>query len=272
MILYYLHPSAIELSTLTVLVEWGIPFVVTGQTPLQPTAEIPGGFPLAVASPAPEKPSYNPGFCGILRPAVQLCMEMCCSGCRFMGEISHFRYTHRPCCLRSDFKPLKFGVNHSPKHTSQSKIRMKPCGYCKSVRHMRHIDFQGFLNNNQVQSWAAGQHPPPPPPPNPLPKRMDGDMPEQDSISGYDSPRRGLSGHSSGSGGNLTPCGGNAEGHSDVDDSDSWFNGHSVSSLADSSSFLRRPKSYWNNANKIRYNKWYYELVGGFQKWDRGEG
>jgi len=54
------------------------------------------------------------------------------------------------------------------------------------------------------------QHPPPPP--NPLPERMDQDVPGVDGFTRYDSPRGGPSGNAGGSGGNLPPPGGKAGG------------------------------------------------------------
>jgi len=66
---------------------------------------------------------------------------------------------------------------------SQPKSKQNRCGYCESVRHSRHSDCPDFLRDYAVNTRAASQQPPPPPS-NPLPERMDEDVPGEDGLVG----------------------------------------------------------------------------------------
>ena len=90
---------------------------------------------------------------------------------------------------------------------------------------------------------------------------MDEDVSGEDGFSVYDSPRGGPSGNAGGSGGNLPPRGGNAEGGADAGDSDSSSDGDSDSSLPDPRKFLGRHKSHWNEARKEKYHRQCQELA-----------
>jgi len=126
------------------------------------------------------------------------------------------------------------------------------------------------LNDYAVDTHAASQQPPPPPS-NPLPERMDEDVPGEDGFSGYDSPRGGPSGNAGGSGGNHPPRGGNARGSGDLGDSDSSSDGDSDSSLPDLGKFLGRRKSHWNNARKEKYDRRSHELAEYLRKQCKGK-
>jgi len=104
------------------------------------------------------------------------------------------------------------------------------------VRHTRQSDCCDFLRDYAVNTRAASQQPRPPLS-NPLPERMDEDVPGEDGFSGYDSPRGGPSGNAGDSGGNLPPCGGNAGGGANSGDFDSSSEGDSDSSLPDPRKF-----------------------------------
>jgi len=127
-----------------------------------------------------------------------------------------------------------------------------------------------FLRDYAVNTCAASQQPPPPPS-NPLPERIDEDVPGEDGFSGYDSPRGGPSGNAGGSGGNLPPRGGNPAGGGDQGDSDSSSDGDSDSSLPDPRKFLGRRKSHWNHASKEKYDSWCHELAEYLRKQRKGK-
>ena len=138
------------------------------------------------------------------------------------------------------------------------------------MRHIRNSDSSDFLRDYAVNTRAAGQHPPLPPS-NPLPVRMDEDVPGEDSFSGYDSPRGGPSGNAGGSGGNPPPRGGSARGGGDPGDSDSSSDGDSDSSLPNPRKFLGRRKSHWNEARKEKYDRWGHELAEYLRKQHKGK-
>jgi len=246
--------QAVEQNTPVICIERERPFAVAGQTPLPTTPQVPGAFVLAIAPPAPAKPSGNVGPRGFTRRAEALAPTGVCSpDCRVVAEGSDIRYAHRFSCLKSDFEAINIWLrprNDAP----QPKSKQNRCGYCDSVRHNRHSDCPDFLRDYAVNTRAASQQPPPPPS-NPLPERMDEDVPGEDGFSGYDSPRGGPSGNSSGSGGNLPPRGGNAGGGGDSGDSDSSSDGDSDSSLPDLRKLLGRRKSDWNDARMEKYDR-----------------
>jgi len=125
-------------------------------------------------------------------------------------EVSNIRYAHWFPCLKSDFEPIKIlsrPLNDAP----QPKSKQNHCGYCESVRHTRHSDCPDFLRDYTVNTRAASQQPPPPPS-NPLPERIDEDVPGEDGFSGYHSARGGPSSNTGSSGGSLPLGGGNAGG------------------------------------------------------------
>ena len=153
---------------------------------------------------------------------------------------------------------------------SSVKVKHHRYGYCETLKHTRHSDCPDFLNDYAVNTPAASQQPPPPPS-NPLPERMDEDVPGEDAFSGYDSPRRGPSGNAGGSGGNLPPRGGNAGGGGDRGDSNSSSDGDSDSSLPDPRKFLGRRKSHWNDARKEKYDRRYQEVAEYLRKQRKGK-
>ena len=104
-----------------------------------------------------------------------------------MAEGSDIGYAHRFPCLKTDFKVINIRARPL-KDASQPKSKQNRCGHCESVRHTRHSDCPDFLNHYAVNTRGASQQPPPPPS-NPLPERMDEDVPGEDGFSGNDSPR-----------------------------------------------------------------------------------
>ena len=138
------------------------------------------------------------------------------------------------------------------------------------MRHTRHSDCSDFLRDYSVNTRAVSQQPPPLPP-NPLRGRIDEDMPGEDRLTGYDSPRGGQSGNTGGGRGNLPPSGGNAAAGGDPGDSDSSFDGDSNSSLPDPPKFLGRRKSHWNNARKEKYDRRCHELADYLLKQRKGK-
>jgi len=96
-------------------------------------------------------------------------------------------------------------------------------------------------------------------------------VPGEDGFSGYDCPRGGPSGNPGGRGGNLPARGRNAGGGGDLGDSDSSSDGYSDSSLPDPGTFLGRRKSYWNDARKEKYDRWYHKLAECLRKQRKGK-
>jgi len=197
-------PQAVEQNTPAICIERERPFAVAGQTPLPTTPQLSGAFVLAIAPPAPAKPSGNVGPPGFTRRSEALAPSGVCSpDCRVVAEGSDIRYAHRFPCLKSDFEAIN--IWSRPKNDApQPKSKQNRCGYSESVRHTRHRDCSDILQDYAVNNRAASQQPPPPPS-NPLPERMDEDVPGEDGFSGYDSPRGGPSGNAGGRGGNLPP-------------------------------------------------------------------
>ena len=176
----------------------------------------------------------------------------CSTDCRVVAEGTNIRYAHRFPCLKSDFEPIKIWsrpLNKAP----QPKSKQHRCGYCESVRHTRQSDCPDFLTAYMVNTRTASQQLPAPPS-NPLPERMDKDVPGEDGFSGYDSRRGGPSGKVDGSGGNLPPRCGNGEGGGDLIDSDSTSDCDANAFIPDPRKFLRRRKSHWNEARKEMYD------------------
>jgi len=184
---------------------------------------------------------------------------VCCPDCRVVAEGSDIHYAHRFSSLKHDFEPIKI-CSRSLNDAPQPKSKHYRCGYCESVRNIRHSDCPDFLRDYVVNTCAAS-HQPPPPPSNPLPDRMEEDVPGEDGYSGYDSPRGGPSGNTGGSGGNLLPRGGNAGGGGDPGDSDSSSDGDSDSSLPDPWKFLEIRKSHWNDVRKEKYDRRWHEVA-----------
>jgi len=133
------------------------------------------------------------------------------------------------------------------------------------MRHTRHSDYRDFLRYNSVNTPAVSPQPPLLPP-NPLPERIDEDLPGEVFLSTYDSPREGPSGNAGSGGGNLPPCGANSGGGGDPGDSDSSSYGDSDSSLPDPPKFLGRRKSHLNDARKDKYDRRYHELAAYLQQ------
>jgi len=263
-------PQAVEQITPAIRIERERPSAVAGQTPLPTAPQVPGAFVSAIAPFTPAKPSGNvgpPGFSRRLEAPAPT--GVCCPDCRVVAEGSHIRYAHWFQCLKSDFEPIQIWsrpLNDPP----PPKSKQNRCGYCQSVRHTRHSDCPDCLRDNAVNTCAASQ-PPPPPPSNPLPERMDEDVPGEDCFSGYDSSREGPSCNAGGSGGNLPPRGGNAGGAGDQVDSNSSSDGDFDSSLHDLRKFLRRPKSHWNDARIEKYERRYHELPEYLRKQPKGK-
>jgi len=258
-------PQAVEQNTPAIRIERERPFAVAGQTPLPTTPQVPGAFVSAIAPPVPAKPSGNVGPPGFTRRSEAVAPTCVCSpDCRVVAEGSDIPYEHRFPCLKSDFEAIN--IWSRPRNDApQPKSKQNRCVYCESVRHTRHSDCPEFLKDYAVNNRAARQQPPPPPS-NPLPERMDEDVPGEDGFSGYDSPQGGPSGNASSSGGNLPPCGRNAGGVGDPGDSDSLSHGDSDSSLPDPRKFLGRGKSHWNDARKEKYDRRCHELAEYLQK------
>ena len=172
--------------------------------PLPTTPQVPGAFESAIAPPAPAKPSGNVGPSGFTRRSEALAPTGVCSpDCRVVAEGSDIRYEHRFPCLKSDFEA--FNIWSRPRNDApQPKSKQNRCGYCESVRHTRHSDCPDLLRDYAVNTRPASQQPPPPPS-NPLPERMDEDVPGEDGFSGYDSTRGGPSCNAGGREGNLPP-------------------------------------------------------------------
>ena len=133
------------------------------------------------------------------------------------------------------------------------------------MRHTRHTECPDFLRDYSVNRCAVSLEPPSPLA-NPLPERMDEDLPAEDGFSGYDSPRGGCSGNAGRNRGKHPPHGGNAGGGRDPGDSDSLSDGNSDSSLPDPQKFLGRHKSCWNDAWKEKYDRLCDELAEYLQK------
>jgi len=262
-------PQAVEQNTPAIHIEREQPFAVAGQTPLPPTPQVPGAFVSAIAPPAPAKPLGIFGPPGFTRRSQALAPTGVCSpDCCVIAERSDIRDAHRFPCLKSDFEVINIWSrprNEAP----QPKSKQNRCGYCESVRHTRHSDCPDCLSDYAVNTRAASQQPPPPPS-NPLPERMDEDVPGEDGFSGYDSPRGGPGGNAGGSGGNLPPRGGNAGGGGDPRDSDSLSDGDSDSSLPDPRKFLGRRKSHWNDARMDKYDRRCHELAEYLRKQCKG--
>ena len=184
---------------------------------------------------------------------------VCSPDCRVVAEGSDIRYKHRFPCLKSDIEPIQI-LSRSLNDAPQRKSKPNRCGYCDSVRHTRHTDCPDFLRDYEVNTRAASQQRPPPPS-NPLPERMDEDVPGQDCFTWYDSPRGGPSGNAGSSGGNLPPRGGNAGGGGDPGDSDSSSDSDFDSALPDPRKFEGRHKSHWNDARKERCDRLCHELA-----------
>jgi len=178
-----------------------------------------------------------------------------------VAEGSDIRYKHRFPFLKSDFVPIQIW-SRPLNDTAQPNSKQNRWGYCASARHTRHSDCPDFLRDYAVNTRAASQQPPPPPS-NPLPERMDEDVPGEDGFSGYDSPRGGPSGNAGGSGGNLPRRGGATGGGGDPGDSDS--------SLPDPRKFLGRRKSHWNDARKEKYDRQCDELAEYLRKQRKGK-
>ena len=186
-----------------------------------------------------------------------------------MAEGSDIRYEYRFPSLNSDFEAIN--VSSRPRNDAhQPKSKQNRGGYCESVRHTRNSYSPDFLRDYAVNTRAASQQPPLPPS-NPLPERMDEDVPGEDGFSGYDSPRGGPSGNAGASGGNLPPRGGNAGGGADPGNSDSSSDGDSYSSLPDPRKLLGRPKSNWNDAGNEKYDRRCHELAEYLRKLRKGK-
>jgi len=197
----------VEQNTPAICIQRERPFAVAGQTPLPTTPQVPGAFVSAIAPPAPAKPSGNVGPSSFSRRSEALAPTGVCSpDCRIVAEGSDIGYEHRFPCLKSDFEAIN--IWSRPRNDApQPKSKQNRCGNCESVRHTRPSDCPDFLRDSAVNTRAAS-HQPPPIPSNPLPERMNEEVPGEDVFSGYDSPRGGPSGNAGGSGGNLPICGG----------------------------------------------------------------
>ena len=196
-------------------------------------------------------------------------MGVCSPDYGVVAEGSDIRYKHRFPSLKSDFEPIQVWsrpLNDVP----PPKSKQNRCGYCESVRHVRHSDCPDFLRDYVVNTHATIQQPPPPPY-NPFSERIDEDVPGEHGFSRYVSPRGGPSRKAGGSGGNLPPRGGNAGGGGDPGDSDSSSDGDSDSSLPDLRKFLGRRKSYWNDARKAKYDRLCHELAEYLRKQCKGK-
>ena len=236
-------PQAEEPITPAIRIKREHPLAVAVQTPRPTTPQVPGAFVSAIAPPPPAKPSINVGSPGFARRSEALApMAVCSPDSRVVAEGSDIHYPHRFPCLKSDFEAINIWSrprNEAP----QPKAKQNRYGYGERVRHTSHIDCPEFLRDYAVNAPAASQQAPPPLS-NPLPERMEEDVPCEDGFSGYDSPRGGPSGNAGGSGGNLPPRGGNPGGGGDPGDSDSWSDGDSDSSLPDPGRILGRRKSH----------------------------
>jgi len=194
----------VENNTPAICIERERPFAVAGQTPLPTTPQVPGAFVSAIAPPAPAKASGNVGPAGFTRRSEGLAPTGVCSpDCRVVAEGSDMRSEYRFPCLKSDFEAINIW-SRARNDAPPRKSKQTRCGYCESVRHTRYNYCPDFLRDYAVNTRAASQQPPPPPS-NPLPERMDEEVPGEDGFSGYDSPRGGPSGKAGGSGGNLPP-------------------------------------------------------------------
>jgi len=194
----------VEQNTPAIPIEPERPFAVAGQTPLPTTPQVPGAFVSAIAPPAPAKPSGSVGAPGFSRRSEALAPTGVYSpDCRVVAEGSDIRNEHRFQCLKSDSEAINI-LSRPRNDAPQPKSKQNRCGYYESVRHTRHSDCPDFLRAYAVNTRAASQQPPPPPS-NPLPQRMDQDMPGEDGRNGYNSPTGGPSGNAGGSGGNLPP-------------------------------------------------------------------
>jgi len=234
------------------------------------TPQIPGSFTSAVALPAPAKPLGNVGLPVLVpRSEAPAASGVCSPDCRVVAEGSDIRYAHRFPCLKSDFEPINIW-SRSLKDTPQPKSQQNRYGYCESVRHTRYSDCPDFLRDYEVNTLAVMQQPPPPLL-NPLPERMDQDVPGEDGFSGYDSTKGGPSGNAGGSGGNLPPRGRNAGGGRDPGNSHSLLDGDSDSSLPDLQKFMGRRKSHWNKARKEKYDSWCHEHAEYHRKQGKGK-
>ena len=191
-------PQAGEQITPAIRIECERPFAVGGQTPLPSTPQVPCACVSAIAPPAPVKPSGNVGPPGFSRRSEAPAPTGVCSpDPRVVAEGRDIRYKHRFPCPKSEFEPIQVWsrpLNHVP----PPKSKQNRCGYCESVRHVRHTDCPDFLRDSAVNTCAASQQPPPLLS-NPLPERMDEDVPGEDGFTGYDSPRGGPSGNAGGS-------------------------------------------------------------------------
>jgi len=97
-----------------------------------------------------------------------------------VAEGSAIRYAQRFPCLKSDLELIKIWgrpLNNAP----LPKSKRNRCGYCESVRHTRHSNCPDFLSDYAVNTLAASQQAPPPPS-NPLPERIDEDVPGKDGF------------------------------------------------------------------------------------------
>ena len=164
------------------------PFAVAGQTPLPTTPQVPGAFVSEIAPPAPAKPSGHVGPPGFSRRSqAPAPIGVCSPNCRVVAEGSDIRYKHRFPLHKSDFEPIQVWsrpLNDVP----PPKSKQNQCGYCESVRHVRHSDCPNFVRDYTLNTRTASQQAPPPPS-NRLPERMDEDVPGEDGFSGNDSPR-----------------------------------------------------------------------------------
>jgi len=204
-------PQALEQNTPAIRIEREPRFAVAGQTPLPTTPQVSAAFVSAIALPAPAKPSGNVGPSSFTRRAAALAlMGVCSHDCRVVAEGSDFRYEHRFPCLKSALEAINIWSRPS-NDAPQPKSKLNRCGYCESVRHTRHSDRPDFLKDYAVNTRAARQLSSPPLS-NPLPERIDEDVPGEDGFSVYDSHRGDPSGNLGGSEGNLRPRGGNAGG------------------------------------------------------------
>jgi len=182
---------------------------------------------------------------------------VCSPDCRVVAKGSYIRYVHRFPCLKSDFELIKIW-SRSLNNTPPPKAKQNRWGYCESVRHTRYSNYPDLLRDYAVNTCATSQQPPPPLS-NPLPERMDEDVPGEDCFSEYHSLRGDPSGNTDGSGGNLPRRGGNARGGGDPGDSDSSSDGDSDFSLPHPPNFLGRRKLNWNDLLKETYDSWCYE-------------
>jgi len=191
-------PLAVEQNTPAIHIEGERPFVVAGQTLPPTTPQVPGAFVSAIAPPALAKSSGHVGLPGFARRSEAPAPTSVCSpDCRVVAEGRDIRYGHRFPSLKSDLELIQIWSRPS-NDTPQAKSKQNRCGYSESVRHPRHSDCSDVLRDYAVNTCAVSQQPPPPLS-NPLPDRMDEDVPGDDGFSGYDSPRGSPSGNAGGS-------------------------------------------------------------------------